>query len=83
MLGLTDVLVYADPFFAGTIYYWLVPGVAVLVGMVLWAVGVPVLGRKISGGQKPGLFKVAVASLSVGTFLALPWLYALACVLRG
>jgi hypothetical protein len=83
MLGLGEVLVYADPYLAGTFYLWVVPGIALFALLVLWAMGAPVLIKKrYAGPSEPGLLKVAVASLAIGAFLAMPWLYALVCVLN-
>jgi hypothetical protein len=81
-LGWLEVLVYVDPYLAGNMYLWLLPGAAVLAGLALWATGVPVLTKKSPvGWPVPSYAKVIGVSLAVGAFLALPWLYAYMCFL--
>lgn len=82
-LGIAEVLVYADPSFAGAILFWVLPGAALLVGLGPWAAGVPVLANTSSAGwPPPGFLKVTGAALAVGSFLALPWVYAVIRVLH-
>lgn len=76
-LGIVDILVDVDPFFKGTIYLWLLPGAALLVGLGLWAAGVPVLSKeRPTGWPVPRFLKVIAVALAVGAFLAMPWIYA-------
>jgi hypothetical protein len=77
-LGLFDVVVYADPYLAGIINLWLLPGVAVLVGLVLWAMGILApIKQRFTGMASPGLLTLTLTSVVVGVLLAAPWLYAL------
>jgi hypothetical protein len=81
--GLAEVLVYADPYFAGTIHLWLLPGAALLALVCLWAAGVPVLTKpREAGWPVPGYAKVVGVSLAVGLLLAWPWVYAWVRILR-
>lgn len=76
-LGPLDVVVYADPYLAGTLTLWLLPGVALLIGVGLWGAGVPMLSKERPAcWPVPRLLKVVWVSLAVGSFLALPWFYA-------
>ena len=78
LLGPIDVLVYVDPWFAGTIVFWLLPGAVILAGLLLWATG-------MLGSRKPGadsracrlVLRVLPISVAVGLLLALPWLYSI------
>src|SRR5216684_5389248 len=47
-----DALVYVDPWFAGTIIFWIVPGVFFLVGLVLWSAGVLLFRRDATTSPK-------------------------------
>ena len=76
-LGWFEVLVYVDPYLAGNLYLWLVPGAVLLAGLSLWAAGVPLLTKKSPvGWPVPSFARVIGVSIAVGIFLALPWLYA-------
>ena len=77
-----DALVYVDPWFAGTIIFWIVPGVFFLVGLVLWSAGVLLFRRDATTSPKsPSVAKLLLISSAVGLILAIPWLYALTRVL--
>jgi hypothetical protein len=84
-LGPIEALVYVDPYFTGTIQmWWLLPGLLVLTGLFLWAMGVPVLRKGMSLAPTcPGVGRLASVSALVGVFLAIPWLLALVLVLSG
>jgi hypothetical protein len=74
---------YGDTYLAENINLWFIPGTGLTALVVLWAMGVPVLVKEMAAGrQEPDHRKVAVVAPAVGAFLALPWLYALVCVLR-
>ncbi len=84
MLGPAAVLVYVDPYFAGTLYLWLAPGAVLLVGIVLWAAGLPVLRKEMSLAPAcPSITRLVLVSTAMGLFLAAPWIYALVRVLSG
>jgi hypothetical protein len=75
-LGPVDVLA-VDPYLAGSINVWLFPGVVLLGGLVLWAMGVPVLTLEAPPGWPvPSLRRVVLGSLGLGLVLAGPWIYA-------
>jgi hypothetical protein len=77
VLGLLDVLVYADPYLEGRIQLWLLPGAGLLLGLALWAAGLPVVTKESAAGwPMPRFVKVIGVALAVGAFLAIPWLYA-------
>lgn len=83
-LGPVDLLVAVDLSFAGWINLWLVPGAVVLLGLVLWAMGVPVLRKGTALAPTcPRASRLVTASVAVGLFLAVPWLLALVRVLSG
>jgi hypothetical protein len=81
-LGPVELLGSVDHYLADNINLWLVPGLALVALLVLWAMGVPVFNKERAAGQRePSLPRVVVTSLAVGMFLGLPWLYALFRVL--
>jgi hypothetical protein len=77
-----DVLVKVDPWFDGRGAEWIVPGAALLAGLMFWAMGFPVLRKgNALAPDCPRLRRVLLASLVVGFILAAPWVYAAAYVL--
>lgn len=73
LMGPIEVLVYLDPWFAGTILYWLALMVVALIGLVLWA------GQSTSAETaKRSSLRVFLVSANVGLILAAPWMYAYA-----
>jgi hypothetical protein len=71
LYGPSDVLVHVEPWFAGTIAFWLYPWLLVLVAFVLasalwWPTGQP---RRLP--------MILLLARLLGTLSALPWLYAL------
>jgi hypothetical protein len=76
--GPLEALVYADPYFAGTILYqWLIPGAILLMVLALWAAGISVLNKeKMIHWPVPRYRKIVWISLAMGGLFALPWLYA-------
>jgi hypothetical protein len=82
MLDPVDALVYVDPWFAGTVIFWIIPGLFILVGLVLWAASVLVFRRDATSSPRClSVAKLLLTSAAVGLFLAIPWLYALSRVL--
>jgi hypothetical protein len=78
MLGPIDVLIYVDPWFAGTIVFWLLPGAVILAGLMLWTTGMLGLRKgRANSPACPPVFRILLISSIVGLFLALPWLYAI------
>jgi hypothetical protein len=84
LLGLVEVLVYADPMMAGSISVWMVPATFLILAMAFWAAGVPVFTKQAPAGwPPPSLALVTMASLAAGVFAATPWLYAWGLLLRA
>lgn len=77
-LGPAEVLVYADPFFAGTILWWLIFCAAFLGGYTIVSTAIV---RFRSAGVTPLVFRPSVlllGSLLLGAFFVVaPWLFAL------
>jgi len=77
MLGPADVLVYADPGFAGTIGYWMVICGTAAVLMVLAAACVPNPPTSYWSARGRTLAVWGLCSLLLGFVFAAPWFYGL------
>ena len=77
MLGPADVLVYADPWFAGAIMWWLSLGGAGMVILLSVAILAP-------AGERPARSVAVwmVWSFLLGAIFAVPWVYGLFRLLR-
>jgi hypothetical protein len=78
-LGPAELLTYLDPWFAGTIAFWIYPWLAILVAFLVWSVvWLPAAGSRAQGKQRK---LPVVSSLTLGCVFAAPWWYALAKIL--
>jgi hypothetical protein len=81
MVGPTDVLVYADPWFASVAWFWLLlcaTGAAVLVTAAL-CLPVGCSQQRPTRGRSLTLW--ALGSLLVGLVFAGPWIYGFICLM--
>jgi hypothetical protein len=81
LLGPNEVLVYIEPWFAGTILFWWLFWVPAI---LLWSLATAYLGSPINSKPASNVLRrlIIVVSLSalLGVIFASPWLYALAKV---
>jgi hypothetical protein len=85
-LGFSGILVYADPYFAGTIYFYRIAWLALFgilaTSIVLWTSGIAQRKtRRASAKRRPSFLLVISVSLVAGLLLATPWIYAVVCIL--
>ena len=76
MLGSADVLVHADPWFAGTIGYWIVVCSTVAAALIVAALCVPAPPSE-RAIRRRSLRIWGVGSLLLGLLFAAPWFYGL------
>ena len=74
-MGPAELVVYADPWFAGTFAFWYYPWLVGLAGYVC-AVGVWWPVKSPSSGRSP-LLSLAMLSSLLGLIFAAPWFYGL------
>ena len=76
MLGPADLLVAVDPWFAGTLVFWIVPWLLVIVGFTILATAIvqPTHSKdQFLRIRRPST--LLAISLVLGIVLALPWIY--------
>ncbi len=76
MLGPADLLVAVDPWFAGTLVFWIVPWLLVIVGFTILATAIvqPTHSKDhFLRIRRPST--LLAISLVLGIVLALPWIY--------
>ncbi|HEX7448972.1 MAG TPA: hypothetical protein VF306_15575 [Pirellulales bacterium] len=84
MQGPGDLLVYGDPWVAGTGYFWYVLEIAIVIGLVAWSVVTTAdAANRKAAGQHRVWFQLVAISIAVGFVLAGPWYYALLRALGG
>jgi hypothetical protein len=82
MFGPVEALAYIDPWFAGTIIFWLYPCALFVCGYTIWASGVLALRKDAKAPLRIiCVARLALISIILGLFPSIPWLYAVSRIL--